>query len=504
MTNIRFSTADLEAFAAASHDVNPLHMSEAYAHRSPWGRRVVFGVLGVLRALASLPPRPGQELERVNVAFPGALFVNQDYALRIDNAGANAVRIRIADGARLVLKMTASFRPAAASSESLPNARQQETSLRREPAARSPAELTPGETIEGRYAVDMAAFDRVMSRVDLDMRGVPPWQAAVLLAQTYLVGMELPGRQALFSTLEVHFEDGVPRVSAPAFGFKAVVDSFDTRFALLTFAATISEEARALAQSTVTTFVRKELTPLSAARQATVLSTSQDCKGRVAVVTGASRGLGQAISLALVSQGATVIANYRSSEADMNALVEQARGLPGTLHPSKGDASDEKYLIRLKDSVARDHGGLDYLFLNAAAAIPNLIFDAHTAPRTIAFVAESLAISAAPLAQLIDLLDANGGTVVGISSSIVLKPLKGFAHYVAAKQALEGLLHAMAEERPKVRAMFVRPPRLLTDMTNSPIGQETALPADLYAAELVKALLKAPGGGFQELLVPTS
>src|SRR5207249_4586061 len=65
----RFSHADVDAFAAASYDRNPLHVDEAYARRTVFGRRVVHGVASLLRALAELPAREGRSLASLTAHF---------------------------------------------------------------------------------------------------------------------------------------------------------------------------------------------------------------------------------------------------------------------------------------------------------------------------------------------------------------------------------------------------------------------------------------------------
>jgi acyl dehydratase len=87
MHPLRFSTADLDRFAALSHDRNPLHVDEAYARRTPFGDRVVFGVLSALRAIATLRPRASQRVKKVTVDFAGPVLVGVDYQVDRSRAG---------------------------------------------------------------------------------------------------------------------------------------------------------------------------------------------------------------------------------------------------------------------------------------------------------------------------------------------------------------------------------------------------------------------------------
>ncbi|MDB4931720.1 MAG: uncharacterized protein JWM10_4204, partial [Myxococcaceae bacterium] len=110
---VRFAAADLARFAAASHDVNPLHLSDAYARRTAFGERVVFGVLGALAALGRLAPRPGRALAKLSVEFAGPIFVGVDYAVDVDEASPERAKVKLRDGRRVVLRLTARFRDGA-------------------------------------------------------------------------------------------------------------------------------------------------------------------------------------------------------------------------------------------------------------------------------------------------------------------------------------------------------------------------------------------------------
>ena len=69
---LRFRWEDIKAFSRASGDRNPLHLSESYARRSPFGRPVVFGVLGGLHCLRHFPKRPGRRAVEIAMTFPKA------------------------------------------------------------------------------------------------------------------------------------------------------------------------------------------------------------------------------------------------------------------------------------------------------------------------------------------------------------------------------------------------------------------------------------------------
>lgn len=87
-------------------------------------------------------------------------------------------------------------------------------------------------------------------------------------------------------------------------------------------------------------------------------------KGKVAVVTGASSGMGRAISLLFAKEGATVVALARRAEK-LVELKEQAKDFEGSIFPYKGDVSDKSGMESLLKSTRDEYGSLDILVNNA-------------------------------------------------------------------------------------------------------------------------------------------
>jgi NAD(P)-dependent dehydrogenase (short-subunit alcohol dehydrogenase family) len=96
-----------------------------------------------------------------------------------------------------------------------------------------------------------------------------------------------------------------------------------------------------------------------------------------------------------------------------------------------------------------------------------------------------------------------GATVVYVSSAYVGAPQAHFSHYLAAKGAAEGLIRGLAEEFKQLRFILFRPPRMLTDQTNSPFDREPGVSAISVAQTLLTALtVPDPAPGLQEIDFP--
>ncbi|MEO8397758.1 MAG: SDR family NAD(P)-dependent oxidoreductase, partial [Chloroflexota bacterium] len=94
---------------------------------------------------------------------------------------------------------------------------------------------------------------------------------------------------------------------------------------------------------------------------------------RIAVVTGASRGIGRGIALELAKRGATVIVNYQRNADAANEVVEQITAAGGKAQAVQGDVSQEEDVTRLIKTAIDSYGKIDILVNNAGTTRDNLI-----------------------------------------------------------------------------------------------------------------------------------
>lgn len=196
--------------------------------------------------------------------------------------------------------------------------------------------------------------------------------------------------------------------------------------------------------------------------------------GRVAVVTGAGRGIGRACALALAEAGADVVVCARTT-SDVEAVAEEARALGRRAEPVTFDVMD---LERLGDLVAVATGRLGRLDLvvnNAGGSFPRPLLDTSVASFERAFrfnvtTALELTKQAVP-AMLAG--PGRGGAVVNISSAIGRMPDRGFAAYGTAKAALAHLTRLMAADlAPHVRVNGIAVGSIATDALETVLTPE--------------------------------
>jgi NAD(P)-dependent dehydrogenase (short-subunit alcohol dehydrogenase family) len=487
VTRIRFVVADLDEYAAASRDRNPLHLSDDYARRTPFGRRVVFGALSATAALGALPLQRGRRLVRLAAEFRRPLFADIDYEIEAAPKGEGRWTVRVLDGAQAALRLTATF--AAGVADETP-ARAEARGLRSAAADRGPSDLTPGLEVDVAYAADPRLVEALSRRHGLAERGVGASRVAALAACSYLVGMELPGRRALFSALSLDFDDAPPTPDARC---TARVEEQDERFGLLTIRVALALGA-ATARGEVKAFVRPEPVDLDPSRLVGLPATDA-LAGRVALVVGASRGLGAAVALAIARCGCAVVATYARSADQAGALRAHAASASGRIEIARVDATDAAGVAALTEDLARRHGRLDLLVLCASPPLLAMDESPASAARRDEFVATSLAMVRVPTAAALPLLSDAAGRLIVFSSSAVRDPPPEWPHYVDAKRAVEELCRAVAASDPRVSVTILRPPRVLTDLTNTVRGSEGALRAESVAASIVRGLVASPPGG---------
>lgn len=183
----------------------------------------------------------------------------------------------------------------------------------------------------------------------------------------------------------------------------------------------------------------------------------------LALVTGASRGLGLALTDALVRAGFEVIVDARDADRLHAAVATTVH--PEAVHPLPGDVTDPAHLDALAGAVDRV-GPLDLLVNNASALGPSplpRLADLPAGALTEVLTANVLA----PLAltrRLLGSLEAAAGAVVNVSSDAAVEAYPGWGAYGASKAALDQLSAVLAVEHPTLRVYAFDPGDMRTDM----------------------------------------
>jgi len=165
---------------------------------------------------------------------------------------------------------------------------------------------------------------------------------------------------------------------------------------------------------------------------------------KVAIVTGASRGIGAAVAERLAADGFTVVVNYSGSEAAAEELARRIEEKGGKALTAKADVSDAEAVRRMFDAAEAAFGGVDVLVNNAGIMQLAKITDADDAnfDRQIAINLKGTFNTLREAGKRLR----DGGRIINFSTSVVGLKLEAYGVYAATKAAVETLTGIMAKE----------------------------------------------------------
>jgi 3-oxoacyl-[acyl-carrier protein] reductase len=194
-------------------------------------------------------------------------------------------------------------------------------------------------------------------------------------------------------------------------------------------------------------------------------------EGRIAVVTGGSRGIGRAIAEALGAAGALVIVAARSEQAAEVAGAITERG--GRAEAARVDVADAASIQGLVESVVGRHGRVDVLVNNAGITRDQLLVRMKREDWDTVIATNLTSAFIASQAVLRSMMKQRWGRIVNVSSVVGQMGNPGQANYAASKAGLIGLTKALAREVGSrgITVNVVAPGFVETDMTRELLAQ---------------------------------
>ncbi len=199
--------------------------------------------------------------------------------------------------------------------------------------------------------------------------------------------------------------------------------------------------------------------------------------GKVAIVTGASRGIGAVAGLALAKAGAKVVLAARDEEA-LNEVALQINREGGVAVSVPTDVTDPASVERLVDFAIERFQRLDAAFNNAGGGhMPTPLADLDIEAFDAALDANAKGTFLSMKYEIPAMLKTGGGSIVNMSSTAGVQGVSGISGYVAGKHAVIGLTRAAAMDYAKqnVRINVVAPGPILTERTVGAIGANEAV-----------------------------
>jgi 3-oxoacyl-[acyl-carrier protein] reductase len=226
--------------------------------------------------------------------------------------------------------------------------------------------------------------------------------------------------------------------------------------------------------------------------------------GQIALVTGASRGIGRAIAMELAQQGAVVIgtATSESGAKDINAALSPMGGAGAVLNVNEAASCDA-----LIDTIVKERGALNILVNNAGITQDNLAMRMKDDEWASVIDTNLSAVFRLSRGVLRPMMKAKGGRIINITSVVGSSGNPGQANYAAAKAGVAGMSRALAREigSRNITVNCVAPGFIDTDMTKAlSEEQQNALKVNIPLQRLgspediahAVAFLASPGAGY--------
>lgn len=466
---IRFTPEDMALFASASGDRSPLHTDPAFARRTAFGECIVYGGLETLAMLAALPADALGRVTSVRSSFPAPILPREEVIAQArSREDRSEWEVRLLGRGRLLAR-------AVASAECRP------------PFAAWLDDPPEGE-ISGDYRVG-PALEELVRRF-----GIQGLDRAVLEGVAWasnVVGTTIPDFVGLCAAVavvaaEAHTHDGA------AARQQVVLRDYDQRTDRLLIEGVLSDGAGAPRCFGLIECLPFGPTGLPASAALSAPDPRSEPVHRSAAVIGGSRGLGGALSLALLAGGYTVHSIYSSSTAAARELAGLAGPYRKKLILHQADASDGSAVSRLAQAIG---GPLDGIALCAAPPALPMRLSGQLAR----YVSASLDLVAEPLAAFLPRLARDRGWVLLCSAPAALEPPQELPQLAVAKAGVEGLARWVAATNPSVRVLIARPPKMRTDLVNTPAARAVAVGPEVVAAEIAKRLAEDEPAGLSIL-----
>jgi 3-oxoacyl-[acyl-carrier protein] reductase len=198
------------------------------------------------------------------------------------------------------------------------------------------------------------------------------------------------------------------------------------------------------------------------------MENSGKLNGKVALITGASKGIGAGIAKAYANQGATVIVNYASNKNDADKIVEQITSNGGKAIAIQGNVEKSADVKRIFEEIAKTFGKLDILVNNAGvysfAAIDDITEESFHNMFNINVLGSILTIQ-----QAVKLFGDKGGVIINTGSIVSTLDMPTSLIYSQTKYAIDAMTRILAKELgpKKIRINSINPGLIETEGSHS-------------------------------------
>jgi 3-oxoacyl-[acyl-carrier protein] reductase len=490
----------VNAFAAVTGDRSSIHVDAEFARRTRFRRPIAHGLLPVSCVLLRVMPEREQGtwwLNQISCRFLNPAYIGDNLelilgdresgdglvsyrfdVLNADSGSTVAVgSVKVAQGPPLLRALSLSdqgelfFAPLKENSfkaDELELGRAETVDFQPTPAAiRILHDIFTAQPSKSGRVIDSNLFD-----VNL----------AATLPVSALIGMRLPGRFATFTDLDAKFESAVTPNAKMT--LRGEVEKLMTATGRVRIGLEWVQGGRVVGRGLAAAIINRPSPVGIACRSLNGSRLATGIVGKVALVTGASRGIGEATAKLLGMHGAKVAVHYFLGGKDAAAIVDDIRENGGTALAVCADLRDEATVQRMFETVQRGLGQVDILVNNAVGNYSPKPLESLTARDYL----EELSISLFGLHTCCKLAlpymrSKRRGKIINLGSIATEVPVSGQNKYITAKSAVVGYTRSLAVEvaRDNVQVNVVLP-----RMT------ETTLIASLPQGHVAKLIDESP------------
>ena len=178
---------------------------------------------------------------------------------------------------------------------------------------------------------------------------------------------------------------------------------------------------------------------------------SDEFKGKVVVVTGASRGIGKSIALAFARKGATIVVAARSEtqgkhEGTIHQTADEIRALGAEAFPLKVDVTSEDDIAEMFRKVDEKYGRIDVMVNNVGTVLPGTIAELPTRKWHLSLAINLNSVFLCSKEAIGFMKRQGGGTIINLSSAVGRSIILGTVQYMTAKAAVSRFTEALAAE----------------------------------------------------------
>ncbi len=471
---VRIDERTIREFAEISGDFNSQHIDPQFAADSAYARNIAHGVIGLSLLFCRLPK--GSQLSSLSVMFRSPIFAGDelDITLRINPEQTKGTFEIIKIDKRAVCTrgtFTLSVSEAPFNRGEFKGKPSLITKRLSESRCHL-ADLKEGQTETCHFSLGRSVVDRCFEffgKIDFEIdEHVRSWIPEFLFVSSLstFVGMCLPGRWTTFLSLDIQFKRQI--------FFRSDYKLVGRISVLSKSTGTLTEDLKITDEGgnefAVASTIAKVASPKAETVMMDTLQIDYGLKGRVAIVTGSSRGVGAAIAKALASHRAKIVINYLNHGADASKVVADIEKAGAQAIAVKADISTREGVNDLVQQASSKFGRIDILVCNAVRDTRPIPFE-ETRWEDVQDDLDMILQSSFNAAQSVlpYFRKQGSGKIIQISTTFTDAPVVRQTKYITAKTALEGLTRSLAIELApyNVQVNAIVPSLIETDLTRN-------------------------------------